>query len=79
MSITPSDIIQYLYCPRFTYFERVLRVPQNEEQYSTVLRGRELHNNRLKQNKRVLAQAHWRCGKVSSPISDKRASAGRSR
>jgi CRISPR-associated exonuclease Cas4 len=51
MSITPSDIIQHLYCPRFTYFERVLCVPQNEEKYSKVMRGRELHNDRLEQNK----------------------------
>ncbi|MCS6809226.1 MAG: CRISPR-associated protein Cas4 [Bacteroidota bacterium] len=54
MSITPSDIIQYLYCPRFIFFERVLSIPQHEEQYSKVMRGRELHKQRLKQNAEYL-------------------------
>lgn len=49
-SITPSHIIEYLYCPRFTYFEYVLRIPQNEEKYYKVMRGRELHMQRAKQN-----------------------------
>lgn len=54
MSITPSDIIQYLYCPRYIYFERVLHISRQEETYSKVLRGRELHNDRLEQNKEYL-------------------------
>lgn len=49
-SITPSDIIQHLYCPRFTYYERVLRIPQNEEKYHKVLRGRDLHLQRARTN-----------------------------
>lgn len=49
-SITPSDLIQYLYCPRFTYYERVLRIPQNEEKYHKVMRGRELHLHRARTN-----------------------------
>lgn len=53
-SITPSHIIQHLYCPRFTYFEWVLRLPQNEEKYSKVMRGRELHDDRLERNKGYL-------------------------
>ncbi|MEO0790606.1 MAG: CRISPR-associated protein Cas4, partial [Bacteroidota bacterium] len=40
ISITPSHIIQHVYCPRYTYFEWVLRIPQNEEKYGKVMRGR---------------------------------------
>lgn len=53
-SITPSHIIQHLYCPRFTYFEWVLRLPQNEEKFGKVLRGRHLHDERLERNKGYL-------------------------
>ena len=50
MTITPSHVIQYLYCPRFTYFEYVLGIPQYEEKYYKVLRGREVHEQKAKQN-----------------------------
>lgn len=49
-SITPSQIIEYLYCPRFTYFEYVLRIPQYEERNYKVGRGREVHEQKAKQN-----------------------------
>ena len=54
LSLTPSHIIQYLYCPRFTYFEYVLAIPQYEEKNYKVMRGRELHDQRLEQNKNYL-------------------------
>lgn len=54
LSITPSHIIQHLYCPRFTYFEWVLRLSQHEEKFSKVLRGRNLHDERLERNKNYL-------------------------
>lgn len=50
ISLTPSHIIEYLYCPRYTYFEYVLRIPQNEEKYHKVMRGRDLHLQRSRQN-----------------------------
>lgn len=50
-SFYPSQIIEYLYCPRFTFFEYVLRIPQNEEKFHKVLRGREIHNEKLERNK----------------------------
>lgn len=49
-NITPSQIIEYLYCPRYTYFEHVLQIPQHEEKYYKVMRGRELHVERARQN-----------------------------
>ena len=61
-SITPSHVIQHLYCPRFTYFEWVLRIPQHEEKYSKVMRGRQLHDDRLERNKGYLRK---RLGVVS--------------
>jgi CRISPR-associated exonuclease Cas4 len=53
-TITPSDIIQYLYCPRFTYFEHVLRIPQYEEKSYKAMRGRHLHDRKQNINKDYL-------------------------
>lgn len=50
ISLTPSHIIEYLYCPRFTYFEYVLRIPQQEDKYYKVNKGREVHELKAKQN-----------------------------
>jgi CRISPR-associated exonuclease Cas4 len=55
-SITPSDIIQYLYCPRFTYFEKVLCIPQFEEKNFKVMQGRHIHELKSMQNKHYLRQ-----------------------
>lgn len=54
MTLTPSHLIEYLFCPRFTYFEYVLRVPQYEADNYKVMRGRQLHDERLEQNKDYL-------------------------
>lgn len=54
ISITPSHIIQYLYCPRFIYFENVLNIPQYEARNYKVMRGRHLHDERLERNKGYL-------------------------
>lgn len=54
MSITPSHIIEYLYCPRFTYFEYVLCIPQYEERNYKVEKGRHIHDLKLVQNKDYL-------------------------
>lgn len=56
ISLFPSQIIEFLFCPRFTYFEYVLRIPQNEEKFYKVIKGREIHNQRLKINKEYLRQ-----------------------
>jgi len=53
-SFYPSQIIEYLYCPRYTYFEYVLRIPQFEEKFYKVMKGREIHQSRLEQNKSYL-------------------------
>ena len=53
-SLTPSHIIEYLFCPRYTYFEYVLGIPQYEDKYYKVQKGRNIHDNRLEQNKNYL-------------------------
>jgi len=49
-SITISDVIEYLYCPRFTYFMHCLAIPQHEERHYKVRKGRELHASKEKTN-----------------------------
>lgn len=53
-SITPSEIIQYLYCPRFIYFEKVLGIPQYEEKSYKAMKGRHLHEEKKRMNKDYL-------------------------
>ncbi|MEX2592178.1 MAG: CRISPR-associated protein Cas4 [Anditalea sp.] len=54
ISLTPSHIIEYLFCPRFTYFEYVLGIPQYEEKNYKVIKGREIHDLKLERNKEYL-------------------------
>lgn len=53
-SITPSEIIQYLYCPRFIYFEKVLGISQYEEKSYKAMKGRHIHENKSKMNREYL-------------------------
>jgi CRISPR-associated exonuclease Cas4 len=54
VSLTPSHIIEFLFCPRYTYFEYVLCIPQHEEKHYKVKRGREVHDLKLERNKEYL-------------------------
>jgi CRISPR-associated exonuclease Cas4 len=54
MSLTPSHIIEYLFCPRFIYFENVLGIPQYEERHYKVMKGRNMHELKLAGNKAYL-------------------------
>jgi CRISPR-associated exonuclease Cas4 len=53
-SLTPSHIIEYLFCPRYTFFEYVLSIPQYEEKFYKVRKGRDSHDLKLEQNKEYL-------------------------
>jgi CRISPR-associated exonuclease Cas4 len=64
--ITPSEVIEHLYCPRFTYFMNCLNIPQHEELRYKVLKGRELHEKREKENRDYLRKK-LRC--ISKDIS----------
>jgi len=52
--ITPSEVIEHLYCPRFTYFMNCLNIPQHEELRYKVLKGREIHERRSSENRDYL-------------------------
>lgn len=43
ISITPSLVIEYLFCPRFIYFMEVLKIPQHEDKRFKVQKGRMVH------------------------------------
>lgn len=49
-----SDVIEYLFCPRFIYFMHCLNIPQHEEKRYKVLKGRDIHDIREKTNKEYL-------------------------
>jgi len=44
----------YLFCPRFTYFEECLAIPEHEEMRLKVLLGREVHQKKVKMNPEYL-------------------------
>lgn len=68
MTLTPSHLIEYLFCPRFTYFEYVLAIPQFETKDYKVMRGRHLHDERLERNKDYLRR---RLNRAGSPVTEK--------
>ena len=49
-SITASHLLEYLFCPRFTYFEYVLDIPQHEDKRFKVEVGREIHKKIRRMN-----------------------------
>ena len=52
--ITPSEVIEYLFCPRFVYFMNVLKIDQHEHRRHLVNKGRDIHDLKLVQNKDYL-------------------------
>lgn len=64
--ITPSEVIEHLYCPRFTYFMNCLNIRQHEELRYKVLKGREIHKSREESNREYLRK---RLGCVDKDIS----------
>jgi CRISPR-associated exonuclease Cas4 len=53
-SITITHVLEHLYCPRFTYFEHVLAIPERQERRWKVKKGRSVHLERQKINKTYL-------------------------
>ncbi len=49
--VTPSEVIEYLYCPRFSYYMNVLKIEQHEHKRILVNKGREIHTLKLVRNK----------------------------
>lgn len=52
--LTPSEVIEHIFCPRFTYFMNVLMIPQYEDRRYKVLKGREVHKRREAENRDYL-------------------------
>ncbi len=49
-SITATDILEYLFCPRFTYFELYLQIPEHQEKRFKVQEGRSVHEDKMRIN-----------------------------
>jgi CRISPR-associated exonuclease Cas4 len=49
-SVTATDILEHLYCPRFTYFEHCLDIPEHQEKRFKVQKGREVHKDKTRVN-----------------------------
>jgi CRISPR-associated exonuclease Cas4 len=70
--LTPSEILEFVFCPRFTYFLNVLRISQHEGKRYKVLKGRELHERRSRKNpgylrKRLGVVRRWTDVYLASP------------
>jgi CRISPR-associated exonuclease Cas4 len=44
--ITISDVLEYLFCPRFIYYMHCLAIPQHEGSRFKVIKGREVHDEK---------------------------------
>lgn len=54
VSITPSEVLEYLFCPRFIYFMEVLKISQHEDQRYKVQMGRKVHEKKMTINRDYL-------------------------
>lgn len=54
LKITPTELLEYYFCPRFIYFMNVLKIPQYEDRRYKVQKGREVHQERQEHNKDYL-------------------------
>lgn len=52
--VTPSEVIEYMYCPRFIYFMNVLNITQHEHRRTLVNKGRDIHQLKMVRNKDYL-------------------------
>jgi len=50
ISITPSIVLEYLFCPRFIYYMTCLKIPQQEDKRYKVQKGRRVHDKKSSQN-----------------------------
>lgn len=53
-SVMATDILEHLYCPRFTYFELYLKIPENQEKRFKVQKGRTIHEDKMRVNPKYL-------------------------
>lgn len=48
--VTASILLEYLFCPRFIFFMNCLCIDQNEDKRYKVMKGRDVHEGRLRTN-----------------------------
>mgnify|MGYP000058138596 CR=1 FL=1 len=63
--LTPSEVLEHIYCPRFTWFMNVQHIPQHEDTRYKVLKGRDVHRRRATENRDYLRK---RIGAVKREI-----------
>lgn len=54
--ITATDVIQHVFCARFTYYMHCLNIPQREGSRYKVLKGRAIHFHKERSNPEYLRQ-----------------------
>lgn len=54
MSLTVTDVVEYAFCPKFTYFINVLGLDQYEQKRGTVTAGRKLHQLHERNNQNYI-------------------------
>jgi CRISPR-associated exonuclease Cas4 len=54
ITVTPSEVLEYLFCPRYIYFENVLGIPEHQEKRFKVERGRQVHVEKQIRNRAYL-------------------------
>ncbi len=50
IALTATHLLEYLYCPRYTYFQYVLGIPENQGNRFKVQKGRTVHEKVMKTN-----------------------------
>lgn len=55
-SITATEILEHLFCPRFTYFEVYLGISEQQEKRFKVQTGRSVHEEKARINPRYLRE-----------------------
>lgn len=48
--LMPTEVLEHIWCPRFTWFMQVQHIAQHEETRFKVLKGREIHARREREN-----------------------------
>ncbi len=63
LALTPSEVIEHVYCPRFTWFMHVQNIAQHEDKRYKVLKGRRVHRQRETENRSYLRRKIGAVGK----------------
>lgn len=58
MPLTVTDVVEYTFCPKFTYFINVLGLDQYEQKRGTVTAGRKLHQMHERNNPNYSLQSN---------------------